>query len=210
MSDLDMGRLVEWILCLNLVTFDLDKGHTIEITFPPVPFSVDEKRTICFSSFPDSNTADHSGDKVFNFRIRNGPFSEAVYQKTDVEFADFKSAKLTGLPVETDGYTYASVFFRQRPDPESSRGYFQKALVLLTPHPWTGLFNYIIAHLGPRFMDSLVENRVLDSDSSDGIQYLKTSAMLESACFQISAWYLFTYLGLLPHFRGLPNNTLSR
>ncbi|KAJ3257393.1 Protein dennd6a [Boothiomyces macroporosus] len=164
LSRLDLGNLWQWILCMCVVNFDLELGHALEQTYPPIPFSDAEKKTLCFSAFPDSNSTAHSGDSIFSFRMRNGKFSHNLYskQKQTYEFAkqdQFEAANSSGLPIENDGYTYGYVFFRQVKDEQVRRGFFQKAIVLLTPHNWPGLFRDIIQKLGPAVMEELVALR---------------------------------------------------
>ncbi|KAJ3273251.1 Protein dennd6a [Terramyces sp. JEL0728] len=184
LSKLDLGNLWQWILCVCVVNFDLELGHALEQAYPPIPFSESEKKTLCFSAFPDSNSSAHSGDSTFSFRMRNGKFSQNLYskQKQTYEFAkqdQFEAANLSGLPIENDGYTYGYVFFRQVKDEQVRRGFFQKAIVLLTPHNWPGLFRDVVQKLGPVAMEELV---ALRNDESGKL------SILETACFEISNW----------------------
>ncbi|KAF8951647.1 hypothetical protein BGZ52_010484 [Haplosporangium bisporale] len=89
----------------------------------------------CFSSFPDSNTFD-VGDTVFNFRIRSTTAGRAA----------------TG-PTTDAGFLYGYVFFRQKQDPSIRRGYFQKSVVLLSQHPFIGLFSKLVSVLGPAYFE---------------------------------------------------------
>ncbi|KAF9214141.1 Protein dennd6a [Podila verticillata] len=90
---------------------------------------------VCFSSFPDSNTFD-VGDTVFNFRIRSTTAGRAA----------------TG-PTTDAGFLYGYVFFRQKQDPSIRRGYFQKSVVLLSQHPFIGLFSKLVSVLGPAYFE---------------------------------------------------------
>lgn len=67
------------------------------------------------------------------------------------------------------GYMYAYVFFRQRHDPSLKRGYFQKSLVLLSRHPWHGLFTELLCQIGPKFMDLAIYDRDIEMGPSDGV-----------------------------------------
>ncbi|KAJ3324725.1 Protein dennd6b [Boothiomyces sp. JEL0866] len=116
--------------------------------------------------------------------MRNGKFSQNLYskQKQTYEFAkedQFEAANSSGLPIENDGYTYGYVFFRQVKDEHVRRGFFQKAIVVLTPHNWPGIFRNIVHKLGPAVMEELVALR------NDEIAKL---SILETACFEISNW----------------------
>ena len=143
----------------------------------------------CFSAFPDSNSVEHSGDTIFNFRMRNSHFTQQLYLKqASSNTQDFDSAKNSGLPIDTDGFTYGSVFFRQQKDQEVKRGFFQKALVVLTPHPWPGLFRYIASMMGPLVMQSMVDTRKIDLLHPNGIQDITSLQTLHNACLEISSW----------------------
>jgi hypothetical protein len=127
---------------------------------------------------------------VFSFRMRNGSFTQNLYLKQAVLDGDdqFDTGQSSGIPIDTDGFTYGHVFFRQQKDDQIKRGFFQKALVLLTPHPWHGLFSTIISILGPKVMDSLVEERRIDVDTACGVSNVTKSILLQNACFEIASW----------------------
>jgi hypothetical protein len=57
------------VLCFCVINFDLELGQAMDLMYPPSELTDDEKKNICFSAFPDSNSFD-VGDTVFNFRIR--------------------------------------------------------------------------------------------------------------------------------------------
>lgn len=46
LEDLDLGALFQWILCFAVVNFDLETGHILECTYPPIPFSDEERKTL--------------------------------------------------------------------------------------------------------------------------------------------------------------------
>ncbi|KAI7849747.1 hypothetical protein BDC45DRAFT_593265 [Circinella umbellata] len=115
--------------------------------------TVDEKKNICFSAFPDSNVFE-VGDQVYNIRVRASTAGLAV-----------------SGPTTSAGFLYGYVFFRQKKDPRIRRGYFQKSLVLLSQHPYVGLFSRMVAILGPSFFDT-------------------GQPMLEAACMNIAHWYI--------------------
>ncbi|KAG0022671.1 Protein dennd6a [Podila clonocystis] len=110
-------------------------SRAIESVYPPSDFTPEERKNICFSSFPDSNTFD-VGDTVFNFRIRSTTAGRAA----------------TG-PTTDAGFLYGYVFFRQKQDPSIRRGYFQKSVVLLSQHPFIGLFSKLVSVLGPAYFE---------------------------------------------------------
>lgn len=188
LSKVDLGQLFQWVLCFAVVNFDLEKGHFLELTYPPIPFSDEERHTLCFSAFPDSNSAEHSGDTVFSFRMRNSTFTQSLYLKQTSNAHDFDSANNSGLPIDTDGFTYGTVFFRQQSDQEVKRGFFQKALVVLTPHSWPGLFRYISSMMGPLVMQRMVDTRKCDSRAPNGFKDITSLEVLHNACLEISLW----------------------
>ena len=106
--------------------------------------------------------------------MRNSDFTKNLYLKKDTDTNEMDAVNAMGLPIDNDGYTYAFVFFRQQKDTALRRGYFQKALVLQSPHCWPGLFLYIVNHLGPK---------VMDSPSNSDIR-----VVLEKASKEISRW----------------------
>ncbi|TPX71120.1 hypothetical protein SpCBS45565_g01383 [Spizellomyces sp. 'palustris'] len=193
--NLELKKFWEWVLCFCVVNFDLELGQALECVYPPIDFTESERKNISFSAFPDSNSASHVGDSTFTFRMRSGHFTTELYQRQQPPPLAMPSALSgmsglhpgAGLPVDTDGFTYGYVFFRQQKDTEIRRGYFQKSLVILTPHPWPGLFVHLISELGPRYMDALVEDRQkAGSDLSVTSSAAKT--LLETASFSIAAW----------------------
>ncbi|KAG0053301.1 Protein dennd6a [Gryganskiella cystojenkinii] len=124
MDMLAIDQLRQWMVCFS-----------IESVYPPSDFTPEERKNICFSSFPDSNTFD-VGDTVFNFRIRSTTAGRAA----------------TG-PTTDAGFLYGYVFFRQKQDPSIRRGYFQKSVVLLSQHPFIGLFSKLVSALGPAYFE---------------------------------------------------------
>lgn len=101
------------------------------------------------------------------------------------KFDDLKS----GLPIPTDGHTYGYVFFRQEKDSEVRRGFFQKSLVLLSPHPWPGMFLKIVHMMGPDLMASYIKDRRGEANDSRTGEATAANALLEAASFNIAAWY---------------------
>jgi hypothetical protein len=53
LEKMDLAALWQWILCFAVVTFDLEHGHglillivDLEVSYPPIPFSDKEKKTL--------------------------------------------------------------------------------------------------------------------------------------------------------------------
>ncbi|KAI8376415.1 uncharacterized protein BYT42DRAFT_574504 [Radiomyces spectabilis] len=147
----ELKRFRKWIVGFCVVNFDLEIGQAMDYVYPPMELTEAEQKNVCFSAFPDSNVFE-VGDQVYNIRVR----------ATSSEFA------VSG-PTTNAGFLYGYVFFRQKKDPTIRRGYFQKSLVLLSQHPFVGLFSRIVALLGPAFFDT-------------------GQPMLEAACMNICSW----------------------
>ncbi|RKP04270.1 hypothetical protein CXG81DRAFT_23046 [Caulochytrium protostelioides] len=268
----DFGYFWRWIFGICVVNFDLELGQAIEHTFPDdLGLSDAERRTIAFTAFPDSNSIGHTGDSVFDFRIKSSEAASKLYTpqsahhqhhpphppsaggplergasrdqlastgpaarepwegrsagsprspasatltvttptfaaavplayrgaaqatsttaasatasaaSTALTFSSLRTSRTTttaatalptpdggeakprwfpytqlalpaGCHVDSDGHLYAYVFFRQIQDPSNRRGFFQKSLVLLTPHPWPALFLELIYRFGVHYM----------------------------------------------------------
>ncbi|CAG8727325.1 7854_t:CDS:2, partial [Acaulospora morrowiae] len=132
---LALDNFRNWMVCFCVVNFDLELGQAIDSMYPPLELGDEEKKSICFSAFPDSNSFD-VGDTVFSFRIRCS-----------------KSGLVASGPTADAGFLYGYVFFRQKKDPKIRRGYFQKSLVLLSQYPFVGLFSRVVSILGPSYFE---------------------------------------------------------
>ncbi|ORZ12233.1 hypothetical protein BCR42DRAFT_79445 [Absidia repens] len=132
----DLAQFRKWMVGFCIVNFDLEIGQALDYVYPPMDLTLVEQKNICFSAFPDSNVFE-VGDQVFSVRLRA---SNSMFAASG--------------PTTTAGFLYGYVFFRQKKDPSIRRGYFQKSLVLLSQHPYVGLFSRIVAILGPSFFDA--------------------------------------------------------
>ncbi|CAG8611786.1 16994_t:CDS:2, partial [Dentiscutata heterogama] len=104
---LALDNFRNWMVCFCVVNFDLELGQAMDSMYPPSELGEEEKKSVCFSAFPDSNSFD-VGETVFNFRIRCS-----------------KSGLAASGPTADAGFLYGYVFFRQKKDPRIKRGYFQ-------------------------------------------------------------------------------------
>ncbi|KAI9184303.1 hypothetical protein H9P43_003356 [Blastocladiella emersonii ATCC 22665] len=126
----------------------------LELVYPEFELSEPEQRTIRFNSFPDSNSFFH-GDLTFSFTIRRTrPATPAAAapppQPAAANGARLRSESLNvALPSMDDEFLYASVFFRQKPDPSIRRGYYQKSVVLISRLPLAGLWDRVVSLVGP-------------------------------------------------------------
>ncbi|KAI8884960.1 DUF1630-domain-containing protein, partial [Backusella circina FSU 941] len=151
MEHADLIKFRKWIVGFCIVNFDLEIGQALDYAYPPMDLSPSEQKNICFSAFPDSNVFE-VGDKIFNIRIRASTHKFAA-----------------SGPTTDAGFLYGYVFFRQKKDASIRRGYFQKSLVLLSQHPFVGLFSRIVSILGPDYFDA-------------------GQPILEAACMNIVHW----------------------
>ncbi|TPX46522.1 hypothetical protein SeMB42_g03146 [Synchytrium endobioticum] len=191
LNALSLKSFRRWILCFCVVNFDLELGQAMELIYPPVNLSECQRKNICFSAFPDSNSKIHLGDSTFCFRIRASsefPKSSSSNKST----ADAAGPRdLTGPPPplqissthDHDSFLHGYVFFRQQKDAEIRRGYFQKSLVLLTSHPWPGLMLRLMSVIGPTFMDALVDDRKTKMRKMSAAR-----ALLDTACHDVASW----------------------
>ncbi|KAL3983201.1 Stabilization of polarity axis family protein [Acanthocheilonema viteae] len=136
-----------WVYCICVVTFDLELGQSIEVIYPgDAQLTVNEKSSICYLSFPDSNCG-MARDTNFHFRIRRSSGSNlSAY-----------SAYSGRIPAAVDAdpqYFYGFVHSRQKKDSSLPRGYFQKSLVLLTVLPLFDLFSLAVGMIAQGFFDS--------------------------------------------------------
>jgi hypothetical protein len=123
-GEVNWHDLSRWLTCVCIVTFNLERGQSIEKLYPSKS-QLDEfdLRAVGFLAFPDSNTG-CMGDHEFFFRFRAHP---AVGPR-------HASAPSTAT------YYFGTVYFRQVPDPTSRRGYLQKSLVIISTQPHVGLY----------------------------------------------------------------------
>ncbi|KAI8060285.1 hypothetical protein BC940DRAFT_246675 [Gongronella butleri] len=156
----DLAKFRKWVVGFCIVNFDLEIGQALDYLYPPMDLTLTEQKNICFSAFPDSNVFE-VGDQVFNIRLRA---SNSLFAASG--------------PTTSAGFLYGYVFFRQKKDASIRRGYFQKSLVLLSQHPFVGLFSRVVASLGPAFFDV-------------------GQPMLEAAVMNIANWSLPQYDGTI-------------
>jgi hypothetical protein len=202
----DVRAFRRWITCICEVNFDLELGQALELIYPPTLLSEAEKKNISFSAFPDSNSSSHLGDSVFTFRIRSASAlaklpvfaTRASMHKLDrtsspsVSSLSDPMAFLSPLSSgkeggeDEEGCRFGYVFFRQEKDSQLKRGFFQKSLVLLSPHPFYGLFSAVIKSIGSKYFD-IVNTCRRRGDSELVIQEMARS-ILDEACSQVASW----------------------
>lgn len=140
-----------WIHSIYVVTFDIEFGQAIENQYPPhneSELTELERNNICYSSFPDSNSA-IIGSTQFQFRMRLSNLDDKLR-----EFYSYYNTQTTqALCVDTN-FIYGYVHFLQRKEPSFKRGYFQKSLVILSLLPYSELFKHIVTVIGTNYFDN--------------------------------------------------------
>nr|XP_032825440.1 protein DENND6A isoform X1 [Petromyzon marinus] len=166
-SLLPWDRFAAWARAICVVTFDLELGQAMELTYPPhIQLTDKEKTNICYLSFPDSNSGCH-GDTQFCFRIRQSPSRKSPATAR----GGWVDGDAPGMLRRDPTHYYGYVYFRQAKDKSLRRGYFQKSLVLLSPLPYAGLFDAILRTIAPGFFE-------------------KAEPFLEAVCNDMDQWPL--------------------
>ncbi|KAG8007947.1 Protein DENND6A [Nibea albiflora] len=157
---LPWDRFATWLHCICVVGFDLELGQAVEVIYPHhSKLSEKEKTSICYLSFPDSN----SGEFLFQT-------SKPLYDVSD-HFGDFVLVLLwlVSPGKREQGHYYGYVYFRQVRDKSLKRGYFQKSLVLISKLPYVTFFHSLLKIMAPEYFE-------------------KQEPCLEAACNDIDRW----------------------
>ena len=136
-----------WIFGWAVVDFDLELGQKVNVLLPADPsapsLEQEELSDLAFLSFPDNTgSGGHAQssindiDMVYIHRLRLSPASVK-----------------RGCMRDENGFITGYVFFRQQRDDALKRGYLQRSLVLLSPHPFFSLFVKVVRHVAPFFFD---------------------------------------------------------
>uniref|UniRef100_A0AAZ3NNF6 UDENN domain-containing protein n=1 Tax=Oncorhynchus tshawytscha TaxID=74940 RepID=A0AAZ3NNF6_ONCTS len=149
---LPWDRFSAWLHCICVVGFDLELGQAVE------------KTSICYLSFPDSNSG-CLGDTQFCFRFR-----QASGRKSSLGcFLDQFDRDAPVCLKRDQGHYYGYVYFRQVRDKSLKRGYFQKSLVLISKLPYVTFFHSLLKLVAPEYFE-------------------KQEPCLEAACNDIDRW----------------------
>lgn len=158
--------LSSWIHSIYVVTFDIEFGQAVELRYPrdiinptlclessttiwkDFNLSDIEQNNICYSSFPDSNSA-ITGSTQFHFKMR---LSKLNKQLKDY-YSYYNTQTTQALNVDTQ-FIYGYVHFLQKKDSTLKRGYFQKSLVILSPLPFVEFFYHIVRLVGTNYFDN--------------------------------------------------------
>ncbi|KAG5274206.1 hypothetical protein AALO_G00133490 [Alosa alosa] len=162
---LPWDRFSAWLHCICVVGFDLELGQAVEVIYPHhSKLTEKEKTSICYLSFPDSNSG-CLGDTQFCFRFRQA-------SSRQLSLGCFLDRCDRDAPVclkRDQGHFYGYVYFRQVRDKSLKRGYFQKSLVLISKLPYVTFFHQLLKLLAPEYFE-------------------KQEPCLEAACNDIDRW----------------------
>ncbi|EEY69156.1 uncharacterized protein PITG_05355 [Phytophthora infestans T30-4] len=110
---------------LATVVFDIDSGQKLDALHPPAcGLSEAAKTSLAHLSLPHCNNQDE-GDTQFIVRFGDDPDDQDLL--------------------------FGFVLFRQQKDESRTRGYFQKALVLVSTKPYVDLYDRVLRVVGPLF-----------------------------------------------------------
>uniref|UniRef100_A0A8C9W0D6 DENN/MADD domain containing 6Aa n=1 Tax=Scleropages formosus TaxID=113540 RepID=A0A8C9W0D6_SCLFO len=162
---LPWDRFSAWLHCICVVGFDLELGQAVEVIYPHHSKLTDkEKTSICYLSFPDSNSG-CLGDTQFCFRFR-----QAAGRKSSLGcFLEHFDRDAPVCLKRDQGHYYGYVYFRQVRDKSLKRGYFQKSLVLISKLPYVTFFHSLLKLIAPEYFE-------------------KQEPCLEAACNDIDRW----------------------
>ncbi|EQC41650.1 hypothetical protein SDRG_01608 [Saprolegnia diclina VS20] len=132
------------VVAIASVVFDIDVGQTLEAMYPQTAsLTTSAQKSIAYLALPHSNRHDE-GDTQFAFRCRSEDES-------------------------TSSFLYGFVLFRQRKDAAKTRGYFQKAIVIVTQTPFVGLYERVLRVVGPLYFQ--VGNPLLEALYDNVLQW---------------------------------------
>nr|XP_020466767.1 protein DENND6A [Monopterus albus] len=162
---LPWDRFSTWLHCICVVGFDLELGQAVEVIYPHhSKLSEKEKTSICYLSFPDSNSG-CLGDTQFCFRFRQGSNRKSSLSC----FLETSDRDAPPCLKREQGHYYGYVYFRQVRDKSLKRGYFQKSLVLISKLPYVTFFHSLLKIMAPAYFE-------------------KQEPCLEAACNDVDRW----------------------
>uniref|UniRef100_A0A8C2WK38 DENN/MADD domain containing 6Aa n=1 Tax=Cyclopterus lumpus TaxID=8103 RepID=A0A8C2WK38_CYCLU len=168
---LPWDRFSTWLHCICVVGFDLELGQAVEDENNPNSFSLFQKTSICYLSFPDSNSG-CLGDTQFCFRFRQGsnrkPSLGCFLETTDRDAPPCLKRE--------QGHYYGYVYFRQVRDKSLKRGYFQKSLVLISKLPYVTFFHSLLKIMAPEYFEK--QEPCLEAGQSENLPYLSVCLYL--------------------------------
>eukprot|EP01083_Nonionella_stella_P228874 810764_1 len=173
-TGIELLRLNTWIHCICLVDFDLTEGQITKMVYPFDILSSEEKTNIANLSFPDTHTSNNDiVNSKFVFRFRARMMNEKKQRHLSGKRKLSYSHRHKSHP-----YLFGYVYFQQKRDKSIERGYFQKAIVIITPIPYTHVFLKAVEIIGSLYFEHNSAVKILDT-----------------ACHNICAWPLPSIAG---------------
>lgn len=189
----------KWVEAIGVVHFDLLQGQTMEILFPPLPFSQVHNTEISFLCFPDANLVS-DGDFIHDFVYASNAFEyDASYSAVQGPKKDAPASPSAeggnsntnsrrqsspsglGNGAGKAAYDHSSIewfcstLFRQRKDASITRGAQQKAIVVFSRYPFPLVHHQILRQ---------VCASLFDTPTADG------RLVVEQAYREIASWPL--------------------
>ncbi|XP_035517687.1 DENN/MADD domain containing 6Aa [Morone saxatilis] len=131
---LPWDRFSAWLHCICVVGFDLELGQAVEVIYPHhSKLSEKEKTSICYLSFPDSNSGEFLSLLLSDVSEHRGDLMICLQRE--------------------QGHYYGYVYFRQVRDKSLKRGYFQKSLVLISKLPYVTFFHSLLKIMAPEYFE---------------------------------------------------------
>ena len=125
----------QWADGICVVKFDLTIGLVIERMTPAGVLQGQDVNAVSMLSFPESNCTDLECVQTFFFRYRRNP----------------SKSTLQTQPTTERQFAYGYSYYVQRKDPTNPRGYFQKALVLLSRYYFCDFYCTLVSLLGSTY-----------------------------------------------------------
>lgn len=169
-DDMAAGNLNAWLVCVCFVDFDLELGPTMVFMYPQGRLSRREAKNVCNLAFPDSHVM-RLGDMIscFRFRQNYGKGSELSDEESDGDCKDGCGEEVYRRPIHLQEPFFGYVHFRQVRDETNARGFFQKAIIIVTHLPYVDLFGKLVQAIGE-------------------VYYQYGPPIVEAACLNISQW----------------------
>ncbi|XP_067907781.1 DENN/MADD domain containing 6Aa isoform X2 [Heterodontus francisci] len=168
-----------WVHCICVVGFDLELGQAVEVIYPPhAKLSDKEKTSICYLSFPDSNSV-----FIENNQSTYSLTSTFSYSNLDVCIQlETRALSLLGGNLCTSCLGDTQFCFRIRQSASQRNALdclldqydrdapvYLKSLVLLSKLPYVVFFHFLLKLIAPEYFD-------------------KNEPCLEAACNDLDRW----------------------
>lgn len=142
----ETGKITNYLHCIAIVDFDIDKGQVIEQIYPPTAILTETERSnLSYMAFPDSNSGCRNETR-FHITLRTS-FPLTSHQKAyNRECQQHLKADMS--------HFWGYIYFRQVKDSSIKRGYFQKSFVIITRLPFHNFFYELTQRWAPAYFAS--------------------------------------------------------